>query len=94
MVGDAKFSEAQDFSSLKLWSGFFFLGGGKLFVILIAVFVFFFSLSVTLPGTHAGRSALTRGKPIFLCLLPADFLGLLCLAWVFFLFGVASNSAY
>ena len=24
MVGDAKFSEAQDFSSLKLWSGFFF----------------------------------------------------------------------
>lgn len=93
MVGDAKFSEAQDFSGLKLWSGFFFLGGGKLFVILIAVFVFF-SLSVTLPGTHAGRSALTRGKPIFLCLFPADFLGLLCLAWVFFLFGVASNSAY
>ena len=75
---------------------FFFLGGGKLFVILIAVFVFcfFFSLSVTLPGTHAGRSALTRGKPIFLCLFPADFLGLLCLAWVCFLFGVASNSAY
>ena len=59
---------------------FFFLGGGKLFVILIAVFVFF-SLSVT----HAGRSALIRGKPIFLCLFPADFLGLLCLAWVFFL---------
>ena len=25
MVGDAKFSEAQDFSGLKLWSGFFFL---------------------------------------------------------------------
>ena len=43
MVGDAKFSEAQDFSGLKLWSGFFFLGGGKLFVILIAVFVFFLS---------------------------------------------------
>ena len=31
---------------------------------------FFFSFSVTLPGTYAGRSALTRGKPIFLyCLL-------------------------
>ena len=23
------------------------------------------------------------GKPIFLCLFPADFLGLLCMAWVF-----------
>ena len=75
MVGDAKFSEAQDFSSLKLWSGFF-LGGGKLFCYFDCCLCFF-SLSVTLPGTHAGRSALTRGKPIlFAPLFPAVF-------WVF-----------
>ena len=42
MVGDAKFSEAQDFSSLKLWSGFF-LGGGKLFCYFDCCLCFFFS---------------------------------------------------
>ena len=46
-------------------------------------FFSFFSFPVTLPGTYAGRSALTRGKPIFLWFCDLGF-------WVFFLFLVFS----
>ena len=44
-------------------SFFHILECGKVFVV-VFFFVFFgFLFSVTLPGTHAPRSAVTRGKP-------------------------------
>ena len=49
------------------------------FLFFHCVFFSFFSFSVTLPGTYAGRSALTRGKPIFLYFCDLGF-------WVFFVF--------
>ena len=80
------------FPSLKLWSGFSWFG--KLFVILIAVFLPLFS--VTFPGTHAGRSVLTRGKPILLCsLFFPRFLGFLGVAfWTGVFFGFVGFFAF
>ena len=45
---------------------FFFLECGKVFVVIFFVVIGFLSFlfSVTLPGTNASRSAVTRGKPI------------------------------
>ena len=67
MVGDDKCRESQDCPSIKLWFGFFLFPFPEVvrFLFFHCGFFSFFSFPVTLPGTYAGRSALTRGKPIF-----------------------------